>query len=413
MDAFTPQVVLKAYLDCRKRKRGTLNAIAFEQKLGSNLVSLTNSLNDGSYYPGTSICFVVRNPKPREVFAADFKDRIVHHLLVRDLEQYWEKVFIYDSYACRKGKGTLAAVDRLAHFMRSITLNGQKRAWYLQCDIKNFFMSIDKSILWKLLLKGMQKQFGGNVPEAFKDLLYKVLMHSPTTDFSNKSSEKLWSCVPHEKSLFFAQEGKGLPIGNLTSQFFANVYMNMFDQFIKRVLKVKYYIRYVDDFILLSEDRLQLVGWLGQIRNFLRENLALSIKSTSKIASLSGGINFLGYIQHMHYRLVRRRVAFTFRRNLRLVRNKYISNKITGKTRRITWRVLIRTRSVLCSYLAYIGHANGRKGFSKALMCHRRWLDHYFSISKAKASFVYDLELKRKFSVLNTYADDSIDTGNN
>ena len=403
MDAFTPQTVLAAYLDCRKRKRGTLNAIAFEQHLSSNLVSLTKSLNDGSYYPGSSICFVVRNPKPREVFAADFRDRIVHHLLVRKLEQYWEKVFIYDSYACRKGKGTLAAVDRLAHFIRSITRNGSRQAYFLQCDIKSFFMSIDKEILWKLLVKGLERQSGKEEPKAFRDLLRKVLMHCPTTDFKNKSSEKLWAKVPPEKSLFFAPDGKGLPIGNLTSQFFANVYMNVLDQFVKHVLKVKYYIRYVDDFILLSEDLQQLKTWLERIKIFLQEELKLNLKQISKVASLSSGINFLGYIQHVHYRLVRRRVTFTFRRTLRRVKNKYVCNNVTGKTRRMTWSTLIRTRSVLCSYLAYISHANGKRGFKAALSRHRSWVNRYFTISSIKAAIYPKLILKRKFEILDTY----------
>ena len=121
----SPSNIFKAYIDCRKRKRSTVNAQKFERNLCTNIVSLTKSLQSGNYEPGKSICFVVRNPKPREVFAADFKDRIVHHLVVRFLEQHWEKVFIHDSYACRKNKGTLAAVERVAHNMRSITQNGK------------------------------------------------------------------------------------------------------------------------------------------------------------------------------------------------------------------------------------------------------------------------------------------------
>ena len=118
----------KAYLDCRRNKRGTANALRFEMDLASNLVGLESDLNSGCYRPSRSVCFVNLRPKPREIFAADFRDRVVHHLFVRYIEEHWERVFIHDSYACRPRKGTHAAANRLEEFVRSVTHGGRRRA---------------------------------------------------------------------------------------------------------------------------------------------------------------------------------------------------------------------------------------------------------------------------------------------
>lgn len=425
-----------------------MNAQKFERKLCTNIVSLTKSLQSGNYEPGKSICFVVRNPKPREVFAADFKDRIVHHLVVRFLEQHWEKVFIHDSYACRKNKGTLAAVERVAHNMRSITQNGKKRAYFMQLDVKNFFMSIDREILWKFLEKGLKKQLGVrknyencvqmtifDIDSAEKEqnfeqiskILKTLLFHEPTKDYINKSTKREWSWVPPEKSLFNAGNGKGLPIGNLTSQFFANVYLNELDQFIKHVLKVKYYVRYVDDFVIMHEDKEQLRTWLAAIRQFLLEKLGLTLKNEVKVAPLGNGINFLGYVQHIFYRLVRRRVVNNFRNKLRELeiidspaklagvaqsdggvcqkQNTAHSTAINGTSPNlgeVFFALLTKLRSVLTSYLAYSSKANSFRIVIKTLHPHQ-WLKQFFKLYRTKASFIEDITLENKKFITNFF----------
>ncbi len=432
-DIFTPENIFKAYIDCRKRKRSTVNAQKFERKLCTSIVSLTKSLQSGDYTPGKSICFVVRNPKPREVFAADFRDRIVHHLVVRFLEQHWENVFIHDSYACRKNKGTLAAVERLHHNMLSISKNGKKRAWFMQLDVKNFFMSIDREILWKFLEKGLKKQLGirKNAVKSqqmtifdldcdekmqnfgkISKVLHTLLFHEPTKDYINKSTKREWSWVPPEKSLFNAAEGKGLPIGNLTSQFFANVYLNALDQFIKHVLKVKYYVRYVDDFVIMHEDKEQLRRWLAAIKEFLSEKLGLKLKNEIKVAPLGNGINFLGYVQHIFYRLVRRRVVYNFRNKLRawavgeLVEPSLISTSLNDReTCQVTSlqkyneiNVLSKLRSVLTSYLAYSSKANSFRILIKTLHTHQ-WLKNSFRIFRTKAAFSEEITTTYKLKI--------------
>ena len=443
----SPENIFKAYIDCRKRKRSTVNAQKFERNLCEDIVSLTKSLQSGDYTPGKSICFVVRNPKPREVFAADFKDRIVHHLVVRFLEQHWEKVFIHDSYACRRNKGTLAAVERVAHNMKSITQNGKKRAYFMQLDVKNFFMSIDKEILWKLLEKGLKKQLGirNNAEnsiqmtifdldsaekeqnfEQISKILHTLLFHEPTKDYINKSTKREWSWIPPEKSLFNAGNGKGLPIGNLTSQFFANVYLNELDQFIKHVLKIKYYVRYVDDFVIMHEDKEQLRTWLAAIKEFLKEKLGLTLKNEVKVAPLSNGINFLGYVQHIFYRLVRRRVVNNFRNKLRELENP--SQSLLRQAQQPTalptkgeprsnllltqgevsrsdgegnqfFAFLTKLRSVLTSYLAYSSKAASFRIVIKTLKPHQ-WLKQFFRFFRTKAVILEEFTNKRKELVL-------------
>ncbi|MDI6784526.1 MAG: reverse transcriptase domain-containing protein, partial [bacterium] len=147
---FTYQNIYRAYQDCRRKKRGKHSALAFELNAEENLLELTRELQEHTYQPSVSFCFVSKNDKYREVFAADFRDRVVHHCLVRYLEKVWEPIFIFDTYACRKGKGTHAAVSRLQSFLQKVTINRTQRAYYAQLDIKSFFPSIDRNILLDL-----------------------------------------------------------------------------------------------------------------------------------------------------------------------------------------------------------------------------------------------------------------------
>lgn len=152
-DVFGFETLWRQYRRCRRNKRNTVNALRFELDAETHLLTLQQELRSHTYRPGRSICFITTGPKPREVFAADFRDRVVHHLLVSQQERVFEPVFIDDSYACRKGKGTLAASDRLMVFLRRITANGQRPAWALKLDVANFFPSIDKAVLYSLIAR--------------------------------------------------------------------------------------------------------------------------------------------------------------------------------------------------------------------------------------------------------------------
>jgi len=300
---FTYKQLFNCYLKCRKNKRNTINQLSFEVNAEQNLLRLEEDLNSQTYQPARSICFVVDKPKLREIFAADFRDRIVHHVLVEHLESIAEPKFIYDSYACRKGKGTHRAVKRLQSFTRSITENNYRKAYFLQLDIRSFFFSINKNILFDLVKKYTQD----------KDMLWltKVIIYNDCTKNAViKNDIGLFKSIPAHKTLFGQDKNKGLPIGNLSSQFFANLYLNELDQVVKHTLKCKYYLRYMDDLLILHQDRKVLEKWANDIEVFVKEKLDLALnKNKTAIRPISNGIDYLGYIVRPFYILVRRRVV--------------------------------------------------------------------------------------------------------
>ncbi len=311
--------LLKSYYQCRSNKRKTLSAAAFEIHFEKGLLKLEKELQNHTYSPGPYTCFVITDPKLREVWAADFRDRIVHHLLVAYLEPIFEKKFIFHSFACRKEKGAHKAIKYLQKTLRQAQFVNQT-LYYLQTDIYSFFVNIDKQILFNQV-----KQFCHN-----REILWladKIIFQNPTDNFSIRGGHKLFQNIPPHKSLFYAPRGKGLPIGNLTSQFFANVYLNDLDQFIKHNLKCRYYFRYMDDLLLLHQDPQQLSQWKNQIDNFLKIRLALKLHPKKQVTqTVQNGINFLGYITKPTYSLSRRRVVVSLKRKLHYL-NKILAPK--------------------------------------------------------------------------------------
>ena len=308
---FTLTKLLAAYLSCRQTKRKTINALKFELNLEANLLDLQKQLKNYTYQPKRSICFVVTYPKVREIFAADFSDRIIHHLLVSEIEPYFERAFIHNSFACRKGKGTHEAVKNLYRNLSKVTKNQTRNAFYGQFDIQSFFTAIDKPVLYEAveakIIKLKQDQAWKN------EILYLtkiIIFHNPVDNYVVKGRRELFGKLPPQKSLFYVHQNKGLPIGNLTSQFFANVYLNALDQFIKRELKVKYYFRYVDDFVLLSRNLNEIKRWRSLINHFLERRLKLKLHpQKNKYGSVYQGIDFVGYVIKPDYILSRRRVV--------------------------------------------------------------------------------------------------------
>jgi len=320
-----------SYLKCRKNKRNTINQLAFEIDAEQNLLRLEEELNARTYRPSRSICFVVDRPKLREIFAADFRDRVVHHVLVDHLEPMAEPKFIYDSYACRKDKGTHAAVKRLQGFTRSVTRNNSRMAYCLQLDVRSFFVTINKNILFGLLKKYTDDS----------DMIWLseiIIFNDCTENCRMTRGNDLLQYVPKHKSLFWQDKNKGLPIGNLTSQFFANAYLNELDQFVKHDLKCRYYMRYSDDALILHENKEQLKVWNEKVDAFLKSILDLDLnEKKTAIIPIGNGIDYLGYIVRPFYILVRRRVV------------NHLKQKIFDRS---------ATRESIMSYLGHFKHAN-------------------------------------------------------
>ncbi len=310
--------VYSAYLNCRRTKRNSLRALEFEVNQEENLITLIDELREGRYQPSTSVCFYTRKPKYREIFAAAFRDRIVHHLVYNEIAPVWEKIFIHHSYACRPQKGTHAAALALQKFIRQATENGFKRCYYLKLDIKNYFMTINHQRLFDILA-------GKCKNHDLLKLLKLIVFHDPTKNFELQDRENIKQFIPEHKSLFKNKSGSGLPIGNLTSQFFANVYLNVLDQFIKHKLKCRFYIRYVDDFLLIDRNSGKLNDWYICVKEFLKENLDLLLnEKATRLAPVSGGIDFVGFIVRKDYLLVRKRVIGNLKEKLKDAENKLV-----------------------------------------------------------------------------------------
>lgn len=335
---FTFENLYKAYTDCRKRKSNSLSCLKFTENLENNLLDLEEQLQHRTYQPGRAIVFVVKKPKLREIFASDFRDRVVHHLLYNYLSPIFERYFIYDSYACRKKKGTHKAMQRLKKFVFQAERESKGKSEELYCfqaDIKNFFSSIDKNILYELIEKRIYN-------EEVLWLAKTIIFYDCARDIAPKIQSPLFyfEQLPKEKSLFTVPKGKGLPIGNLTSQFFANLYLNELDHFIKHGLSIRYYLRYVDDFVILEKSAATLKILKRKIIDFLDKKLKLFIHPVKqKIFLVKNGIDFVGYIVRADYVLVRRRVIWQWRQN--------IANCHLGKVSKIN-----------SAYMAHIKWAN-------------------------------------------------------
>jgi hypothetical protein len=287
------------------------------------------------------------------VFASNFRDRVVHHLLVNILEPIFERRFIYDVYNNRKNRGTHKATKRAKKFM-SQTPNG----YYLQLDIRGFFYHLNKMILMDKIKEGVLWGVDRGIvaSQDVPNILWlssKIIFHDPTTNYHFKGDKTKLSLLPPHKTLFKIPKSRGLPIGNLTSQFFANVYMNEFDNYIKRVLKVKRYIRYVDDFVLFDSSKERLIILKKQIEEYLAKELKLSLRDDSRLKLHTQGLDFLGYIIRPNYILVRRRVVNNFKYKKALFLKSYEAQK--GK---MSLAQIKRFLSVQASFAGHIKHAN-------------------------------------------------------
>lgn len=299
----TTSEVLTAYLDCRRNKRGTAAAIEFDLDLAVNIVTLTRELRAHTWRPGSSMCFAVTTPKPREIWAAQFRDRVVHHVIYNRLRPRIEPRFIPTSFACIPGRGTLAAKRWAEQAMRRVTGGWTRPAWTLQMDVANFFVTINHRILLGLLLP--------HCPEPWlAHAVKQVISSDPRVGAHFPGNPDHLRQVPAHKSLWNTPAGRGLPIGNLTSQFAANVYLNELDQHIQHVLRPRFYGRYVDDLLLVDPDKARLIAGRDAITRYARERLALTMHpGKTRLQRARHGVDFVGYRILPHRTYMRRSTA--------------------------------------------------------------------------------------------------------
>lgn len=286
-----------AYFLCRKNKRNTINALLFEKHFEANIFRLEEEILNGNYTPGRSIAFIVNKPVKREIFAADFRDRVVHHWLIAKLNPIFERIFIYDSYACRTAKGTHFGIKQVNDFIKTCSENYKTDCYVLKLDIAGFFMHINRNILFKRLHQFILNYYQAADKHLVLEICEKLVFNNPAQNCIIKGKRKDWDGLPNNKSLFHSPAGCGLPIGNLTSQVFANFYLNPFDHFIKTTLNIRYYGRYVDDFVIVHPNKEFLKSLIPKIKDYLRDELHLQLHPNKiYLQHFSKGIKFLGVI---------------------------------------------------------------------------------------------------------------------
>ncbi len=315
-----------AWEEFRRGKSARKDVQEFEWKLEQNIFSLYRDLRSRQYKHGAYKGFMICDPKQRRIHKASVRDRVLHHAVFKILNPIFEPTFIAHSFSCREGKGTHKAVDALERCLRKTSRNYTSRCFALKCDIHQFFASVDHAILLSIL--------GRTIKDTDALWLLKEIVESFRTPG-----------YPDD-------DCKGIPIGNLTSQLFANLYMNEFDQFMKQQLRVKQYVRYTDDFIMVAADKSDLEKLLLPMGDFLREKLRLSLHPRKIILRKFGqGIDFLGYVVLPHHRALRTR---TKRRMFRKLRLRVVSFK-AGKGSESS------VESSLQSYLGVLSHANANR----------------------------------------------------
>lgn len=314
----------KGYQDAKKGKRYKGEVVRFSEDLEGNLLELSKNLQNREYRSKGFKEFKLFDPKEREISAPYFRDRVVHRSLHRTLEPIFEKRFIYDSYACRPGKGTHGGADRLQYFMRK-----QDTKYFLKCDIRGYFDSVDHEIL--------REEVGRKIDDEGLDWLISVLLDSYC---SSKG------------------ECKGIPIGTLYSQLFANVYLDRFDHFVKQSLEVGYYIRYMDDFILLSDSKKELHHWKQIMQAWLKNNLKLDLpESKITLEPIEKGATFLGYRTFPRHRKLRKRNKLKFRRRLERQKELLKEGEISFE----------KIRQSINSWKGHAEHADTRRLVKKCL----------------------------------------------
>lgn len=302
--------LLGAWKEFVKGKNKRQDVQEFQYRLSDNILALHNELAMGAYQHGGYHHFRIADPKSRDIHKASVRDRLLHHALYRKLYPFFDRTFIPDSYSCRLGKGAHKAMNRFRHFARRVSKNDTRTCWVLKCDIRKFFASIDQHILL------------GIIEKYIADNRVRALIANIISSFNSGTT------------------GKGLPLGNLTSQLLVNIYLNEFDQFVKHTLKAKHHVRYADDFVILFANYAWLTSLLPRIRDFLRAKLRLELHPDKvSTITLASGVDFLGWVHFPDHRVLR---ASTKRRMFRA---------LTENTR----------EGRLPSYMGMLTHGNAHK----------------------------------------------------
>ena len=287
------------YVDARRGKTKKPEVEAFDKIAESELAALAREIHARNYVPRPSTAFIVNKPVKREIFAADFRDRVVHHFLFNQVSDWWDARFIEDNYSCRKGKGTLYGIRRLDHHIRSVSRNYTRPAYILKLDLQGYFMSLDRKKLYERAMWGLNRQFPdkGYSYQICKFLWKVIIFNDPLKNVQLNCPRRAWQGLPPSKSLFHQPKGRGIAIGNLTSQLLSNIYLDQLDRFVTLELGFKHYGRYVDDFYLVSTSKPELIRATTTIERYVENQLILNLHPHKRhLQECHKGMAFLGAV---------------------------------------------------------------------------------------------------------------------
>lgn len=358
-----------AYLAARRGKRKTVDEHQFEFMVAPNILNLTDDILRRTYRPSRGVAFIIHDPVIREIVAAPFRDRVVHHFLYNVCAAWWDRRFIYDSYSCREGKGTLFGQKRLAHHIATVEQAEGDRAFVAKLDIQGYFMSLDHELLYQRVLWGLKRQFHQDsrpgplnglrcrpadrdkLERVVKFLWRQVIFDQPMKNVTVRGQRSDWKDLPSNKSLFCQPRGQGLVIGNLTSQLLSNIFLDQLDRHITQELGYRHYGRYVDDFFIVVPlaRKAQLIRDIHAIEEYLYYNLRLRLHPKKRYLQVAEhGVSFVGAVVYPGRILPSPRAQQNFRRAAY-----FLSAQGEGKIEGITAR------------LGGLKHINSRRFFKR------------------------------------------------
>lgn len=339
----------EAFYAARRAKRSTNDEQKFEMRLTENLLQLRDDILRGTYKPGSGIAFVIHDPVMREIFAAPFRDRVIHHFLYNGVADWWDRRLIEDCYSCRVGKGTLYGIKRMAKHIQAVSESYTKETYVVKMDVQGYFMSLPRQGLYERVCWGLDRQFPNKGPKykIYKYLWREVIFDDPVLGVERRGNLKEWDILPKTKSLFAQPPGKGIVIGNLSSQLLSNIYLDQLDRFVKYELGYKHYGRYVDDFYIVvrKKDLARAKKDVKLIAMFLTGlGLNLHPKKTH-VQEIHKGTPFLGAVVYPGRVVPGKRVIQNYQRALLMTESGYKEGNMD---------------SVL-SYMGMIKHLDGAK----------------------------------------------------
>ena len=347
-DNYFYYLLYTSYLIARKGgKRKTFDEHKFEINDFLNVYNIERAILNFWYVPSRGTAHIIFNPVIREIFAAAFRDRVVHHFVVMMIYDWWDRHFIYDSYSCREGKGTKMGYERLQHHIRSVSYNGTKEVWVITLDIQGYFMSLNRKRLYKIAVEGLDRQYKGDkgiMYTLLKFCLRRIIMDDPVKGVKKKGWPYDWRNLPDTKSLFKQSPGIGIVIGNLTSQLLSNIYLDQLDRYVKFTLGYRHYGRYVDDFYIVvpKEELYKAVEDIGSIERFLKV-LGLRLHPNKRhIQPAKNGVAFLGAVVY----------PYAIHPGKRLIKN----------TRRAFYKRAMGKRNEV-TLISYVGHMKHMKHY--------------------------------------------------